>query len=96
MSMKSVLTGIGIWIAVFGAMLVLMVVITFVGTFYLPTLVPTWKAQGLTEMPYGLQVVVDVSDFCIHRWFVALPILVVGSVVISKLIASRVGGERSA
>ena len=96
MSVKSVLTGIGIWVAVFSALLVLMIAITLVGTFYLPTLVPGWKAQGLTEVPYGLQVIVDVSDFCLNRWFVALPILVGASVVISKLIAAKVGVERSA
>jgi hypothetical protein len=96
MSAKGVVTGIAIWIAVFFGLLLLMIIITGVGAFVAPTMVPGWKAQGLNEAPFAWQLMVDISDFCIHRWIAALLILVGASLVVSKAIASKVGGDRSA
>ena len=96
MSMKSILVGIGIWVAVISVLVLLMIVIVGAGTFYIPSMVPQFKAQGLTELPFGLQLIVDIADFTIHRFYIAFPILIGASLLIAKLIASRVGGDRGA
>ena len=64
-------------IAVFlWGIIVLIFVGTFVGTFIVPRMVPAWKAQGLKELPVGWQILVDASDFSIHRGWMVLPILI--------------------
>ena len=51
-------------------------VITPYATFVIPTsIMPKLQAQGINELPFGDQLLVDISDFCIHRWFVVFPLL---------------------
>ena len=53
---------------------VILLVIIPVGTFVVPTMAPGWKAQGLTQVPLFWQILVDLSDFLLHRWFIWMPL----------------------
>jgi hypothetical protein len=71
------------------ALIALSFVIIFVGTFYVPTLVPGLKASGAKELPVAWQLIVDMADFSNHRWHLVYPIPILLAVY-----ASRRGFER--
>jgi type II secretory pathway component PulF len=63
------------WILFF----VILFVIVPVATFVIPSHVAEWRAQGLREVPWHGQVLVDFSDFVVHRWlFFFVPYFAVG------------------
>lgn len=58
---------------------ILMFVVILYGTFVVPGMVGQFKAQGLKELPVHLQLIVDLSDLCLHRWFLVFPLLIVAA-----------------
>jgi type II secretory pathway component PulF len=62
-------------------LLVFIVVSIYVGVFVVPSMVSVWRAQGLKEVPMGLQILVDAGDFSIHRGWWTIPTLFVAAIV---------------
>jgi type II secretory pathway component PulF len=57
-------------------------------TFVVPTTVARLQAQGATQLPTGLQLLVDLSDLCKSRWFVLLPILLILAIGTTRFLAT--------
>ena len=83
MRIMKLLSGIGLAALLFWVLLMFMFILMGVGSFYVPTLVSGWKAQGLKEAPPFWQIVIDASDFCKLRWWIALPLLLVVAITLS-------------
>jgi type II secretory pathway component PulF len=73
---------------VFWVSLPLLLIDIALGSFVVPSLVPHWKAQGLTSAPFPWQLVVDVSDFSKLHWYV-FPFLLIGALVATFLTLGR-------
>lgn len=70
-------------------MLPLLLIDIAVGSFVVPSLVPQWKAQGLTSAPFPWQLVVDVADFFKMRLYVLL--LIPTGALVATLMTLRQG-----
>ncbi|HLK58104.1 MAG TPA: hypothetical protein VKU00_16170 [Chthonomonadaceae bacterium] len=78
---RKLISGVLIASTLFWLMLIGVIVLIAVGSFVVPSMVPTWKAQGLTETPLFWQILIDCSDFAKSNWFVVLPGLFVAALV---------------
>ena len=50
----------------------------------LPALMAGWRAQGIRSLPWTWQVVVDWSDFSLHRGFILGIPLLVGAIAATR------------
>ncbi len=80
---RKLISGAVVAAIIFWLIVIFLLVMIGIGSFVVPAMVSSWKAQGMTEAPLPWQIIVDLADFSKSRGLFLLPCILIMALIAS-------------